>query len=212
MNQTTRPWLIAASSREVYGQAPKLPADEATPLNPLNVYARSKVEGERIVLAARDQGLQTAIVRLSNVYGCTQDHHDRVVPAFARAVVRGDTLRVDGDGHTFDFTHVDDVVRGIAAIVDLMVAGHRSLPPIHLVTGCPTSLGQLARLSLRLSEGKSTIVEAPPRSYDVENFHGDPGRAQSLLSWSANIDLEHGLMRLIEDFRAELVQPSRGGT
>jgi UDP-glucose 4-epimerase len=36
------------------------------------------------------------------------DHHDRVVPAFVRAAVSGQPLRVEGADHTFDFTHVDD--------------------------------------------------------------------------------------------------------
>ena len=83
--QKSKPWILFSSSREVYGQAPSLPVEETTPLNPLNVYARSKSKGERIVMEACNQGLQTAVVRLSNVYGCTKDHADRVIPAFAKA-------------------------------------------------------------------------------------------------------------------------------
>ena len=44
-----RPWVVFASSREVYGQPDRLPATEDTPLRPINVYGRSKVEGERLV-------------------------------------------------------------------------------------------------------------------------------------------------------------------
>lgn len=87
--QRSKPWVLFSSSREVYGQAPSLPVAETTALNPLSVYARSKAEGERIVLGARNQGLQTAVLRLSNVYGCTKDHADRVIPAFAGAAVEG---------------------------------------------------------------------------------------------------------------------------
>ena len=52
-----RSWLIFASSREVYGQTRRLPATEDTPLRPVNVYGRSKVEGERLVEAARNVGI-----------------------------------------------------------------------------------------------------------------------------------------------------------
>lgn len=199
--QSLKPWILFSSSREVYGQAPSLPVAETTALNPLNVYARSKAEGERIVLEARSQGLQTAVVRLSNVYGCTKDHVDRVIPAFSKAAVEGLPLRVEGSDHTFDFTHVNDVVRGLRALIGRLESGAQPLPPVHLVSGHPTSLGELAAICCRLAKSDAPINEAAPRSYDVARFYGDPSRAQELLGWGAEISLEAGLMHLIEDFR-----------
>jgi nucleoside-diphosphate-sugar epimerase len=203
--QSSRPWILFSSSREVYGQAPSLPVAETTALNPLNVYARSKAEGERVVLNARSQGLQTAVVRLSNVYGCTKDHADRVIPAFGRAAVEGSPLRVEGSNHTFDFTHVNDVVRGLRALIGLLESGEQSLPPVHLVSGHPTSLGELAAICCRLAESDSVVTEAAPRSYDVARFYGDPARAREILGWAPEISLEAGLVHLIEDFRQEHV-------
>ncbi|MBP5997681.1 MAG: NAD(P)-dependent oxidoreductase [Azonexus sp.] len=202
--QKSKPWILFSSSREVYGQAPSLPVEETTPLNPLNVYARSKSKGERIVMEACNQGLQTAVVRLSNVYGCTKDHADRVIPAFAKAAVEGLPLRVEGSNHTFDFTHVDDVVRGINALIDALCSGQKLLPPLHLVSGRPTSLGELAALCLRLAKSGAVVTEAAPRSYDVAQFYGDPTRALTVLGWKSETPLEAGLMRLIDDFRQAL--------
>lgn len=179
--QEKQPWVLFASSREVYGQPTILPADETTPLNPVNVYARSKAEGERLIFRARDHGLQTAVIRLSNVFGCTQDHMDRVVPAFARAAAVGKALRVEGNDHTFDFTHVDDVVHGIGLMINALQKKQRSLPPIHFVTGRPTSLRQLAEMATNFSESDAKIIESPPRSFDVAHFYGDPSRAHDLL-------------------------------
>ena len=51
----SKPWVIFASSREVYGQPSSLPACEETPLAPVNVYGRAKVRGEELVEAARRQ-------------------------------------------------------------------------------------------------------------------------------------------------------------
>ena len=198
-----RPWVIFASSREVYGQPDHLPATEDTPLRPINVYGRSKVEGERLVEAARTQGLRAAIVRLSNVYGSTRDHADRVVPAFARSALAGGVLRVEGADHTFDFTHIDDATRGIVAIVDLLADGKTPPPPVHLLTGRPLSLGRLAALAADLAGTGATIVQAPPRSFDVSHFHGSPARARKLLGWTPHVELQPGLARLIHDFRLE---------
>ena len=200
--RTPQPWLLFASSREVCGQPRRLPATEDTPLRPVNVYGRSKVEGERLVSCARSRGLCAATVRLSNVYGSADDHADRVVPAFVRAAITGSTLRVDGAQCTFDFTHIDDTVRGMVALVDRLAEG-RAPPPIHLTTGHPTTLGDLAAAAVALTGGKASITEAPPRSFDVARFHGAPERARSLLGWTPRVGLREGLERLARDLRAE---------
>ena len=199
--QPAPPWVLFASSREVYGQPRRLPATENIPLSPVNVYGRSKVEGERLVERARAAGLRAATVRLSNVYGSALDHADRVVPAFARAAVEGSAIRIDGTECTFDFTHIDDTVRGMVAMMERLEAGE-ALPPIHLVTGIPTKLRELAAMALALAGGNVPVVEAPPRSFDVSRFHGDPSRARKLLGWEPRVGLRDGFERLVRDVRA----------
>ena len=79
--QPRAPWMVFASSREVYGDPDALPVAETAPMLPVNHYGRSKADGERLVLAARANGLRSAIVRLSSVYGSVHDHPDRAVPS-----------------------------------------------------------------------------------------------------------------------------------
>jgi nucleoside-diphosphate-sugar epimerase len=196
----SRPWVVLASSREVYGQADSLPATEDAPLRPMNVYARSKVMAEHCLQEARTQGMRTAILRLSNVYGSTSDHADRVIPAFVSAALRGGRLRLDGAGHTFDFTHIDDTVNGIWKTVLALEAGEHELPPIHLVTGVPTTLQELANAVIELTGTAVPLDHAPPRNYDVSRFWGNPARARSVLSWEPRIPLRTGLERLIADY------------
>jgi UDP-glucose 4-epimerase len=202
--QKNPPWVIFSSSREVYGQPECIPVHEDMPLQPMNVYARAKRDAEQAVLQARPHGLQTAVVRLSNVYGCIHDHEDRVVPAFARAAALGEAMRVDGWEHTFDFTHVNDTVLGILAVVQQLQSGMTALPPIHLLTGQATTLGQLATLANQFGQGISPIHEAKERDFDVARFYGNPSRAKTLLGWSAQVSIEQGLQQLIADFTAEL--------
>lgn len=195
------PWLIFASSREVYGQPEVLPVTEDASLRPVNVYGRSKAEGELLVAEAQRVGLRACTIRLSNVFGSTSDHVDRVVPAFARAAALGDELRVDGLDHTFDFTHIDDVARGVVALTKLLAAGDAPPPTIHFVSGRPTTLGELASLAADLAQSSSLIRVAAPRDFDVARFFGDPSRAKALLGWQPLVRLEDGLARLIKGFR-----------
>ena len=195
-----RPWLLFASSREVYGEPGVMPVAEDAPYAPLNVYARSKVRGEQLVEQARAAGVVANIVRFSNVYGCVDDHADRVVPAFARTAAHGGALRLEGPENMFDFTHVDDVVRGIEAHIEAS-AGRELLPPVHLLTGVGTTLNALASLAARASTFELDLQIAPPRNYDVARFVGDPGRARSLLGWEAGIDLATGFAQLTEAYR-----------
>jgi UDP-glucose 4-epimerase len=192
-----KPWVLFSSSREVYGEPAELPVREDAPLLAMNVYGRSKVRGEELVLAARESGLRTAILRLANVYGNDRDHPDRVIPAFARAAAGGTDLRIEGENNTFDFTHISDVVAGLLIVVDKLAAGERALPPIHLASGRGTTLGELARMIAGASRNKPRVVIAESRSYNVSRFVGDPSLARERLGWTAKRSLEEGIREIV---------------
>lgn len=196
-----KPWVLLASSREVYGEPDQIPVSEDAPLGPVNIYGRAKAEMERYAQEARLEGLNTAVVRLANVYGCVEDHEDRVLPAFCRNAAEGRPLRVDGFDHLFDFTHVDDTVMGIARLVALLNANEHNLPPIHLLPGIGTTLFEAAKIAVDAADSDSRIVAAPSRTYDVGRFIGDPARAKKLLSWEAKITPAEGIRALVKAFQ-----------
>lgn len=197
----SRPWVVLSSSREVYGQPAELPVTEQHPVAPLNVYGRAKVAGEQAVLQARQSGLSTAVLRLSNVYGSPEDHADRVIPAFAGAALAGAPLRLEGPDNTFDFTHLDDTIRGVCAVVEALEAGEAELPTLQLVTGAPTSLQQLAALAIELTGSSSRLEQAPARTFDVARFYGSYALAEKVLGWAPRIGVREGLARLVQELR-----------
>lgn len=195
------PWVVFASSREVYGQADSLPVREDAPLKPINIYAHAKVEGERRVSRAREAGLQTAIVRLSNAYGSVFDHADRVVPAFARASASGLPMKLEGRDHVFDFTHVEDVASGLSTLVARLESGVTDMPALHLATGEATTLGELAAIANIAGGGRSDVRESPQRSFDVARFVGDTSLAEKCLDWRPQISIEQGVTQMVSAFR-----------
>lgn len=201
LKSSRKPWLLYASSREVYGQPNLLPAKESFPLQPVNIYGRSKAEAEKNVLEARKKGLKSAVVRYSNVYGSIHDHPDRVVPAFCRSAAEGGELHVEGRDNLFDFTHLEDTIRGTLSLISLIESENHKLPPIHLTTGRPTSLQQAAELAVKASGSGARILEAASRHFDVAKFYGDASLAKKILGWQSSITIEQGIERLVKDFQ-----------
>ncbi len=201
LTSSLKPWVIHASSREVYGNQPRQAITEDTPMTPLNIYGRSKAAGESMVYGAQDAGANVAILRFANVYGDIYDYSDRVIPAFSRAAVNGSTLRVDDASVCMDFTHVVDVSKGVVKVVDQLISGEKNLPPIHFATGTGTTLGELARLAVAASNNTCELNEVEKREASVGCFIGDPARAKSVLGWTHETPLHTGFTEMVEAFR-----------
>ena len=198
-----KPWVVFASSREVYGQQNSLPVHEDSGLKPMNVYGCAKVAGEMECMYARSLGLNVSVVRFSNVYGGIEDHEDRVVPAFVRGVISHCTHRIEGADNIFDFTHVEDVVQGLVKLIALMNSKEAEdfLPPIHFVSGRGTTLQELSSIIHTAADSPPITQIVPPRTFDVHAFIGDTKRAQNLLGWKAKIALEDGIKRLLDQLQ-----------
>ncbi|PCJ29527.1 MAG: epimerase [Rickettsiales bacterium] len=196
-----KPWFIYGSSREVYGQQETLPVSENAPLKPVNNYARGKVLIEQQVSGLREFGFNTAILRFSNVYGGMLDHYDRVIPAFCLKALRGEQIRIEGKECVFDFTHLEDVVGGIALAVGVLQKGAPLESAIHFTGGRGCNLEELANMILKITESNSQINYYPARNFDVGRFYGDYSMATKLLGWRPQYSLEEGLHKFIYDIQ-----------
>lgn len=198
-----KPWVIFSSSREVYGNPKSFPVTEQAPIKPINIYGKSKASAEKSILQVRKKGINTAVVRYSNVYGSIDDHPDRVIPAFCRAAAQGYPLKIEGFLNTFDFVHLDDTVRGTLKIVEKLIDKEEALPPLHLTTGKETSLKEAADLANKAGGGRSLIIKASPRTFDVSHFFGDACQTMNILGWSPKITIEEGIKDLTRLFQEQ---------
>src|SRR3954449_3963453 len=68
----------------------------------------------------RQQGVDTAIVRIFNTYGARMRANDgRAIPTFLRQALTAKPITVFGDGsQTRSFCYVDDLVAGIIALAE----------------------------------------------------------------------------------------------
>jgi len=192
-------WFVFASSREIYGAPPKLPCTADTPPSPENLYARTKLAGEKMVRKLRDSGMRTAVLRFSNVFGSVDDHADRVVPAFAAAAAQNRTLTVYGGDSLLDFTPLADAADAILRAVNVMNNSNGSLPPIDVVTGRATSLLNMAKMAVQFGNG--VITCEPPRAFYPARFQGDPLPAKDMLGWEPRVNLESAVRDLVEQYK-----------
>lgn len=175
--------FVFSSSREVYGEPVGLPVDESHPLLSINSYGASKVAGEALCRAfARECSLETAILRLSNVFG--ERDYGRVIPHWIEQARAGRDLIVYGGQQIIDFVWVGDVIQALLSAGRSDVA----LPPINIASGTGTKILDLARRISHLAASTGEIKVVERRSIEVSRFVGSTDRMQQLLGVSPVAD------------------------
>ena len=112
--------LIYASSSSVYGLNEKQPFTEEDKVDrPVSLYAASKKSNELMSHAySKLYGMHTTGLRFFTVYG-PYGRPDMSPTLFANAIANDKPIKVFNNGEMFrDFTYVDDIVNGIANIVN----------------------------------------------------------------------------------------------
>lgn len=201
--------FILASTSEVYGEPLIHPQSEeywgnVNPLGPRSVYDEAKRYAEALTTAYRTAcGADTGIVRIFNTYGPRMRSDDgRVVTNFIDQALRCAPLTVFGDGsQTRSLCYVDDLVRGLAAMLDSAEPG-----PINLGNPEELTVRQIAELVAELIGSSSTIETRPLPQDDPTRRQPDISRARNLLGWTPQVGLLDGLTRTIEWHAAALPQ------
>ncbi len=103
--------FIFASTCSVYGADDGI-LNESSALNPLGVYARSKVDSERILLQGSNGGLFPTVFRMATVFGFSyRPRFDLVINLFTAKAAEGEEITIFGGSQWRPFIHVDDVAR-----------------------------------------------------------------------------------------------------
>jgi UDP-glucose 4-epimerase len=111
---------VFTSTRQVYGRPTVLPVTEEMPPRPADVNGIAKLAAEHLyVLHHAQHGLESVLLRLSNVYGPRQHLRSDelgVLPVFIRRALRGESLVIFGEGEAErDPLHIDDALDALLA-------------------------------------------------------------------------------------------------
>jgi UDP-N-acetylglucosamine 4-epimerase len=207
--------FVYAASSSTYGDHPGLPKQEDKIGKPLSPYAVTKYVNELYAdVFARCYGVQPIGLRYFNVFGPRQDPdgaYAAVIPKWIAAMVRGETVFVNGDGETSrDFCFIDNVVQAnlLAATTENKAAINQVY---NIAVGDRTTLNQLlAYLQENLAPRFAHLVDFKPvyrdfRSGDVRHSLADISKAQTLLGYTSTHRVDVGLTKALDWYLKNLV-------
>jgi UDP-glucose 4-epimerase len=198
--------VVAASSASVYGLATEFPTTEQEPPWANDTfYGAAKVFNEGMLRSFHAMyGLDYVALRYFNVYGPRMDIHGLYTEVLIRWMERieaGQPPLIFGNGQqTMDFVFTTDIARANLLAAEADVTDE----VFNIGTHTETSLLGLAEALLEVMGSDLSVEFGPERAVNgVTRRLASIDAAQSLLGWKPEVDLQDGLGRLVEWWRAE---------
>lgn len=198
---------ILASSDKAYGEQPVLPYHEDMPLMGRHPYDVSKSCADLLAQSyAHTYGLPVAITRCGNFYGGGDLNWNRIVPGTVRSLLRGDRPVIRSDGQFVrDYFYVEDGAAAYMLLAERLAAdsglagqafnfsNEIQLTVVELVERISTLMGSQLQPDVR---GDAT--------HEIRRQWLSAAKAREQLGWRPLFDLDEGLRRTVDWYRAFL--------
>jgi nucleoside-diphosphate-sugar epimerase len=192
--------FVFASTCSVYGESDEL-RDEDSDLNPVSLYATTKIDAERALLEAADDVFQPTILRFATAYGWSfRPRFDLVANLLSAQAVTEQHIRIFNGDQWRPFVHTRDIAR--ACVMTLQA-------PLKKVGGQIFNVGddsqnytlsQLGQIVARSAPG--TRVEEITNSDDPRNYRVNFDRIRNVLGFRASVTLEEGIQEIVDAVRS----------
>ena len=198
--------FLLASTSEVSGDPQIHPQPETywghvNPIGPRGVYDEAKRYAEALTMAYhRQQGVDTAIVRIFNTYGPRMRPYDgRAIPTFLRQALERKPITIFGTGEqTRSFTFISDLVDGLIRLAE---SGYHH--PVNIGNPNEFTLLELAQAVVEVTRSRSEIVHEALPTDDPKVRQPDITLARELLGWEPAVELRDGLRRTLDQSGVE---------
>jgi UDP-N-acetylglucosamine 4-epimerase len=207
--------FVYAASSSTYGDHPDLPKKESVIGRPLSPYAVTKYVNELYAdVFARCYGIESIGLRYFNVFGPRQDPdgaYAAVIPQWIAALIRNQTLHINGDGETSrDFCFIENVVQ--ANLLAALAENPEAVNQIYNVAiNERTSLNQLYEMMRALLLEKFPHLQNHRPEYvdfregDVRHSQADISKACKMLGFEPTHRIDEGLKQALDWYIARLV-------
>jgi len=190
--------VVYASSSSVYGNPKELPIKEESKKNPINPYAQTKLDKEKLAIKFSKEGLKVIGLRYLNIFGEGQSkEYAGVIKLFLERIQQKLPPKINGDGlQARDFVYVGDVVT--ANILSMESDVNHTF--FNVGTGTKISILDIAKIMIKYSKLNIEPIFGPPLKGDVNVTLADISHIQNKLNWKPTVFLEEWLKQKITDF------------
>jgi UDP-glucose 4-epimerase len=190
--------VVYASSSSVYGNPIELPIREESAKNPINPYAQTKLDKEKLAIKFAKDGVKIIGLRYLNIFGEGQSkEYAGVIKLFLERIQQKLPPKINGDGlQARDFVYVGDVVSANILSMDSDV-NHTFF---NVGTGTKISILEIAKIMIKYSGLNLEPIFGPPLKGDVNITLADISHIQNKLNWKPTIFLEEWLKQKIASF------------
>ena len=187
--------VVYASSSSVYGNPEKIPIKESYDKNPINPYAETKLEKERLAKKYSETGVKVIGLRYFNVFGKGQSkEYAGVLKLFLERIRDNLPPKINGDGSQFrDFVYVEDVANANIMAMDSDI-DHEFF---NVGTNTSITILNLAKTIIKFSGLKIEPIFGPALNGDVQRTIANIDLIQDKIGWKPTIFLEEWIEEII---------------
>ena len=194
--------VVYASSSSVYGDTSILPITESDEKRPINPYAKTKLEKDKLAEQYAKNGLKVIGLRYFNVFGPRQSkEYAGVIKLFLERIQQGLPPLVNGDGLQIrDFVYVDDAVNANI----LSMESDIDFEFFNIGTGTTISILDLANMIIKFSGLKIKPIHRPALPGDVRATQADITKVKTMLKWRPTTSIQDWLKSAVLDVKNNL--------
>jgi CDP-glucose 4,6-dehydratase len=198
--------VVVASSDKAYGAHGELPYSEDHELRARFPYDVSKACADLIARSYwHSFGLPVAVTRCANLYGGGDLNRSRLIPEAVAAALAGraPVIRSDGSPER-DFLYVEDAVEAYLALAGALDGDGARGEAFNAGWGRSWAVSEVVTAVCRAA---GADVEPDFRGSgtpegEIDRQFVDSSRLRALTGWEPRVDLDEGLARTVEWYRA----------
>ena len=187
--------VVYASSSSVYGNPEKIPIKESDSKNPINPYAETKLDKEKLAKKYSQIGVKVIGLRYFNVFGKGQSkEYAGVLKLFLERIRDNSPPKINGDGSQFrDFVFVEDVADANIMSMDSNI-NHEFF---NVGTNTSITILDLAKTIIKSSGLDIELNFGPELNGDVQRSVANIDLIKEKIGWAPTVFLEKWIDEII---------------
>lgn len=189
--------FIFASSCSVYGISKDI-LNEDSPTNPISLYAKSKLEAERVLLGENSDITHVTIMRMATLHGWSyRPRFDLVVNLFSGKAATGEEIIIQGGSQRRPLLHVEDAANAYLLVLDA---------PKEKVSGEIFNIGSsnenytILNLAMIIKERIPQVkISINPEVLDKRDYEVDFTKVSKILNFKTRISLKKSIDEVIQN-------------